>query len=273
MSDRETFGRVIGLALAFIPCAYAQPCHAQQATTSEQAAVPKQADGEAATTPPPSRPPPLPPLELAALPKQRRLDVGASVLLRSAIFSRAPEASRADFSPGIGASLLARLLVLPEFMAGVSAGWTRSSLQLAQGDFVAGAEVEEGPIDTFDFELLALPTWPVTDGVRLFALLGLGYSISSTQVLIAQDATGTFPIPDRDRSHFIVPLGLGGSLTLVPNWLSLEFSLKLAPTFSDIGSGSEAGRVLDGSGKVRALGPLPAVPVWFSQSLGLGLLL
>jgi hypothetical protein len=257
-------GRFLALLVATGVFGSARVGYAQQAAASTETA-PLQAE--------PSRPAPLAPLPLGSLPKQRRLDVGAGLLLRSAVFSREPEASRADVSLGVGASLLARVLVLPEFMAGVGAGWTRSSLQLAQGDFVAGAEVEEGPLDTFDFELLALPTWPAADGVRLFALLGLGYSISSTQVLIAQDASGTFPIPDRDRSHFIVPLGLGGSLTLVPNWLSLEFSLKVVPTFSDIGSGSEAGRVLDGAGQVRALDPLPAVPIWFSQSLGLGLLL
>ena len=118
-----------------------------------------------------------------------------------------------------------------------------------------------------------LPTLPLGDRVRLLGIAGIGWGRVELPPVRATDASGTYFVRDRAASFFEIPLGVGGSVELVPRWLSLDLELVVAPNFSEDGSAYIPVQSLNGLGHKQEIGALPRFPVTFVQALGLSLLL
>ncbi len=221
----------------------------------------------------PKRPPPLEPLELRSLPKAPRVELGVGPLARAAhvehAFGDVPVG--ANVSPGV--AILARVPIADVFSMEALAGWSRMSLDLAVGDFVRGGAIDSMDQDTFSFELTMAPAIFLGDRVKLFGLLGIGFLTSSVGLTEVEVDARRAVIPDRERWHFSVPVGVGVAFHLIPDWLDLGVRSWMSPTFAEGGDGTDRGTIYDGSGAVRALAPMPSFPFWLTQTVTLGIVL
>lgn len=147
------------------------------------------------------------------------------------------------------------------------------SLDLADGDFVAGGVIESMVQDTFSFDLTMAPAVFLGDRVKLFGLVGIGFLTSSIGVTEVNVGDRRAPVADRERWHFSVPVGLGAAFHLIPDWLELGARVWVSPTFGEGGDGLVDGSVYDGSGGVRRVAPMPSIPLWVTQTLTLGIVL
>lgn len=230
---------------------------------------------------PPARPPAFEDLDASpdtartfdATPTGRHVDIGASFIFVSPVANSlevAPPTLRYD--PGSGLGVSGRIVILPYLHAAFFFSWAAHGLDIDR-NALGLSGVSGGPLTSYRLEVHAMPTLPLGERVRLFGIVGLGWGRLEVGALHSADASGTFLIRGRGASYFDVPLGLGASIAILPNWLSLDAMFWGAPTFAKKGTAHTPIQAFDGEGKPRTVGPMPQVPVWFTQSLGLSLLL
>lgn len=231
------------------------------------------------------KPPPLsldsgrpPPLNgdspIARYPRERHVDLGASFVFISPVSnSLEDEPPRLRYRPGPGASAYARVVILPWLQASFVFSWAAHPLDIDDQALGVSGPFEAGEMTSYRLEAHALPTLPLGDRARIFAILGLGWGRLEVGPMYAHDAAGRFLIRGRGASYFDVPAGLGASVELIRGWLGLDLALWGAPTFAKDGTAHTPLSAIDASGKPQTVGPLPETPVWFVQSLGVSLLL
>jgi hypothetical protein len=122
------------------------------------------------------------------------------------------------------------------------------------------------------------PTLPIGRRVRLWITAGAGWGrVEYARLSVSPPASLSGPVnpivtvPARGESLFEVPVGLGGSIVLVPRWLSLRFELTGAFVPSQIGEALTHGQYIDALGKAQDLPPMPKLDAVFVQSVSLAL--
>ncbi len=231
---------------------------------------------------PPARPAPLAELDAApegarsfdATPTGRHVDIGSSFVFVSPIAnSLEREPSKVHYDPGVGVAVSGRIVLLPYLHAAAVFSWAAHTVDTDRTALGVTGGLVSGPLTAYRLEAHALPTLPLGERVRLFAILGLGWGRLEVGAMRAADAGGVFVVRGRGASYFDVPAGLGGSVELLKGWLSLDGMFWAAPTFAKEGTAHTPIQAYDSAGKAVNIGPLPEVPVWFVQSVGLSLLL
>jgi len=209
-----------------------------------------------------------------ATPTGRHVDFGASFIFVSPVSNSLEEAPPTlRYDPGSGLGVSGRIVILPYLHAALVFSWAAHGLDIDRGALGVPGGLSGGPLTSYRLELHVLPTLPIGERVRLFGLAGLGWGRLEIGVMQGAGEAGSFLVRERGASYFDVPLGIGASIALLPNWLSLDAMLWGSPTFAKKGTAHTSIQAFDGAGEPRTVGPLPEVPVWFTQSVGLSLLL
>lgn len=223
-----------------------------------------------------ARPPPLTEdVELTTLPKERHVDVGPRALLVTRLAESEVDGKETGISydpaPGVGAWM--RVLVHRYFQVGASWTWATHKLSMDRGALGLGGSIETDSVTSYSLEVHLMPTLPIGDRVRLWASAGVGWGRHYYPPMHVTDASGTFTVRDRAASFVDFPLGVGGMVELVPQWLSIDLDVIAAPTLPEDGSARTEIHSLDGGGRRRLVGPIPGTTVSFIQALGLSVLL
>lgn len=260
---RSSAALAIGLLVASWPGAAAR------------ADVPPDAQGEALTTDPPARPPPLTAdIPLERIRPSRHADIGATFVFTSPISnSLEAEPTRLRYEPGPGVSAFARIVLLEYLHVAAVFSWGVHTIDADDDALGVRGPFDSGAMTAYRLEAHAMPTLPLSERVRLFAIVGLGWGRLEVGPMRAHDDSGELLIRGRGASYFDVPVGLGASIELIPRWMGLDFAIWCAPTFAKEGTAHTPLVAVGSSGLAQPVGPLPEVPIWFVQSLGLSLLL
>ncbi|NUP13256.1 MAG: hypothetical protein HOW73_45025, partial [Polyangiaceae bacterium] len=223
----------------------------------------------------PARPPPLTDDSYtASVPRDRHVDIGATFVFISPISnSIGAEPAQLRYRPGPGVSAYTRIVLLRYLHAAAVFSWAEHAIDADLDALGARGPLETGSMTSYRLEAHAMPTLPIGERVRLFGIVGLGWGRLEVGPMSAPDGDGSLVIRGRGASYFDVPLGAGGSIEIIPNWMAFDFALWGAPTFAKEGTAHTPLLAIDGDGHAQQIGPLPEVPVWFVQSLGLSLLL
>ncbi len=212
---------------------------------------------------------------LPQLPKQRLLDVGPRALLVTRLaeseIDGEPTGISYDPAPGVGAAL--RVLVHRYFQVGVSWNWATHTLSIDRGALGIDGSVESNSVTSYELAVNLMPTLPIGDRVRLWGSVGMGWGRHYYPPMHVSDASGTFTVRDRAASFVDFPLGIGGLVEVVPQWLSIDLEVIAAPALPEDGSARIPIDVLDGAGRRRTVGPIPGANVSFIQALGVSVLL
>lgn len=252
----------------------AAPPSPEPAPSSPETAppVPPTYDGP----PPLERPPPFDdePAQ-PALRRERRLDVGGSVLFVSRLGASedAGLPSGVDYEPSVGFGIHLRLPVVRWLQVGAYFGGAEIGLGLAPGALGVDQLETNDTLTTAWFGTKLYPTLHVGELVRLWASAGVGWGRYEFPAMNARDASGRFRVQTRGNSFVEFPLGVGGAVELVDEWLSLELELGVVPTVHREGTSFVGAQATDAAGRLRDIGPLPRSPLGFVQSLGLSVLL
>lgn len=203
------------------------------------------------------------------------MDVGSSVLFVSPISnSIEDEPTKVQYEAGPGVSAHVRIVLLKYLHVAAVFSWAPHVISHDRDALgVEGGLEEVGSMTSYRLEAHALPTLPLGDRVRLFGILGLGWGRLEIGSMFGHDENGSFLIRGRGASYFDVPVGLGASVEVLPNWMSLDFAIWAAPTFAKEGTAHLPIVAIDGGGEGQRIGPMPQMPILFIQSLGLSLLL
>jgi hypothetical protein len=124
----------------------------------------------------------------------------------------------------------------------------------------------------YSFGVRLSPTLPIGKRVRLWLTGGVGWGrVEYDRFTVAAIGGGTYTIPDRPESFFEIPLGLGGSVELIPRWLSLRIELTGAFLPSQIGDALGSTQATNTQGLMMNIGPMPRLDAYFLQTVGLSL--
>ena len=212
---------------------------------------------------------------LPALPKQRLVDVGPRALLVTRLAESEIDGERTGISydpaPGVGAAL--RVLAHRYFQVGASWSWATHTLSFDPGALGIRGTVESNSVTSYELAVHLMPTLPIGDRVRLWASAGVGWGRHYYPPMHVSDATGSFTVRDRAASFVDFPLGIGGLVEIVPQWLSIDLDVLAAPALPEDGSARIPIDTLDGAGRRHRIGPIPGAKVSFIQAIGLSVLL
>lgn len=224
----------------------------------------------------PARPPPFEPLRVKGPPWPDRfwvgLGLGISERLSSADAAGAP--SHVRYGNTFGARTELGLVIAPWLGASLFHVLAYPSLELPRGALVSGAErdpSDTSSVFTFTFGARFHPTLPLSERVSLGAIVGFSWSRVEVPALSMRDvgATTSFRVPKRALSYYQIPLGLRGSVYLVPRRLSVELEVALGVPFLFDGDGRSPSQAVDASGRTRDVARLPDPSLEVSQTLGL----
>jgi hypothetical protein len=262
---------LLGLVCTFPGVAHADP-PADDAAPVE--AAPEKAAPEKEK---PARPKPLAEeeIDVEGLPKLRRLDIGGSLLWVSRLGEGDVdgEATGVNYAPALGFGIHARVTIIPQLQAGVYFGGSRHGVHLARGAMDVADDVTSDSLQTLWIGAKAFPTWPMSDRVRTWLALGVGWGrFEFPEMNASRDGVGAYVIRERGSSFVEFPLGVGGSIEIIDEWLSIDFELSFSPTIHQDHDSFERAQVIVGGG-IDHVGPLAPAPWTFTQALGLSLLL
>lgn len=228
----------------------------------------------------PIRPPPLKDeLPAPTHEKVRRLSLTASVVTLSMpasttieVTSGSETPSRVAYTPTVGLDVALRFPIFRYLEVGVGATFGMHGVAYDRDALGIAGTYEGDALARVQGEIRFYPTWPITDRVTLFAIVGGGFGRLEFPEVRVTGTTHTTTIPARGASFFDVPLGVGASLTLVPRWLSLELSVDVAPMAVKDGDVFAPVQVLEDGKKVHA-SALPTLDATYRQAVGLSLIL
>ena len=225
--------------------------------------------------PGPARPAPFKPLEPAALPVSRHVDVGAAValMLRAADGQTGTQDSLARYPTAIGWGLSARMQIIRYLRASLYVVRGASSLDLSAG--ALGLPGNPGPVTvtSYSFGLRLSPTLPLGPRARAWLSAGAGWGRLELGRFDVASAGGTFQVRERAFSFVEFPLGVGISIDIIKNWLAVEYEATGAFHAAQRGTALRNGQAIDTAGHRISVGPFPSIAGSFVQTLGLALVL
>ena len=221
---------------------------------------------------PPARPKELPPLEVTSPPFTRHVDIGAGLALVHRIPS---DGTAVRYPASVGVGIWARFDVTRWLRANVYAMRTERDMQLPAG--ALGLAGDPGVVEfySYSFGLRLAPTWRLTPRARAWVAAGAGWGRLELGRFSVATPAGAFPVRERTASFVELPLGLGASFDVVPNWLAVELETTGAfyPGAAQRGRAFEDGQAIDASGRRVTVGAYPRFAGGFTTTLGLSLVL
>lgn len=117
------------------------------------------------------------------------------------------------------------------------------------------------------------PTYHVSDEFRTWLSLGVGWGRMSSGKIDVTERERSFTVPERAGVFVEVPIGIGASFEVVPNWLALQAEIDVAPLSKQSGKLFDSTAFVDSQGSLSYAGPMPTQTVSGSFLLGVSLLL
>jgi opacity protein-like surface antigen len=228
--------------------------------------------------PAPIRPPPYP-RDIDTPPPTtttRHVEVGFSLLAISrpaadVVPSGAP--AYIKYAPTLGLQASLRIPIHRYFHIGAFVTGGRHHIDYEKGALGVHGSIDGSPLTTIWFGLKAMPTWPITERVRLFGIAGFAWGRLELPPMTAHEpGHEPFAIDDRGSSFVSFPIGVGTSIEVVKNWLTVDFELDVSPNVHKDGTMFVGVQAIDG-GSERQIGPFPKDRVIYTQSLGVSLIL
>ena len=227
---------------------------------------------EAPTAP---RPAPLPPLAQAARPVSRHVDLGAAVAIVHRVTDGQTDAgeSYVRYPSALGVGLSARVDIVRQLRANLYV--VRGSSELDPSSGTLGLPGDPGPmtVTSYSFGLRLSPTLSLGSRVRTWLSVGAGWGRLEVGRFDVASAGTSFQVRERAFSFVEVPMGLGASIEVVRNWLSVEFEAMGAFHVGQRGTALRAGQAIDANGHRISVDPFPSIAASFVQTLGLALVL
>jgi hypothetical protein len=216
-----------------------------------------------------ARPPPLEALEPKPVPWEHHIEVGAGPIAAEmpVHLDGDGNATKVRFQPGPGFNIDLSWQVFR---------YLRFTAYLYEHDHAIvlppGWSGIPGTIDAphthfYSFGARVSPTLPIGSRVKLWLTAGGGFGY----VGYGRFTAGPLTIYQRSGQLFEIPLGLGGSVEIIPRWLSVRVELTGAIAPSQIGDALQHGQYIDGNGYMHDLLPMPSLDAVFVQTVGLAL--
>ncbi|WP_437481558.1 hypothetical protein WME75_38145 [Sorangium sp. So ce1014] len=273
---RALVGR--GMAAGAVALACAATARAEEST----AAAPAHGAADAEEPAKPPRPPLPPASPPPRLPWDRHIEIGADAAFVSWLGTRddAGRLTRVRLEPAIGLGIHARWEILELLRFSAFVVLSRHELALQQGALGQPGAITAEPREDGAPGVRALalgarlaPTLPLGERARAWASVGVGYDRFDFDRMRVSDPGGEFTIRERGASYVAIPLGLGVSLDLIRDWLTIELETSGAFVLGRGGDATREGQAIDGLGLRRTIGALPQARGSFIQTLGLSLVL
>ena len=222
-----------------------------------------------------ARPAPLSPLEPAHLPISRHVDIGAAVALvhRVAEGQTGTEGSLVRYPSAVGVGLSARVDLLQYLRANLYVVRGSSAMDLPAGALGLRGDPEPLTVTSYSFGLRLSPTLPLGPRARTWLTLGAGWGRLETGRFHVASAGKTFQVRERAFSFVELPIGIGTSIDIIKNWLTVEFEATGAFHVAQRGTATMKSQAIDASGHRIPVGPFPLLAASFVQTLGLALVL
>ncbi len=218
----------------------------------------------------PARPPAAAPLLPTPLPITKHVDIGAAVALVQRV---AEGQTDVRYPSSVGLGLTARIEIMRYLRGNLYV--LRSSSETDPPGGVLGLSGDPGPmsVTSYSFGLRLSPTLPLGPRARTWLSVGAGWGRLEVGRFDVASAGGSFKVRERVFSFVEVPMGIGVSFDIVPNWLSVEFEAIGALHAAQRGTALRTGQTIDTAGRRTVIGPFPELAATFVQTLGLALVL
>jgi opacity protein-like surface antigen len=133
--------------------------------------------------------------------------------------------------------------------------------------------IEKDKILTYSLGARLEPTYHVSDEFRTWLSLGVGWGRMTLDKVDVTEAERSFTVPDRAGVFVEVPIGIGASYEVVPNWFAVHAEIDIAPLSKQSGKLFDPTPFVDSHGSLSHAGPMPTQTVSGSFLLGVSLLL
>lgn len=222
----------------------------------------------------PPRPAPLPPLEPHAKPESRHVDVGAAVALVHRVAEGQTDGeSLVRYPSALGVGLSARVDIVRYLRANLYVVRASSELDPSAGALGLPGNPGPIPVTSYSFGLRLSPTLPLGPRARTWLTVGAGWGRLETGRFDVASSAGSFQVRERVFSFVEFPMGIGTSIEVVKNWLSVEFEATAAFHVAQRGTALRNGQAIDALGRRTPVAAFPSIAASFVQTLGLALVL
>ena len=117
------------------------------------------------------------------------------------------------------------------------------------------------------------PTWPVTDSLRLWLAMGLGWGRLNVGRIVVHETKHNYRLRERSGVFVEIPLSLGVSYTIIPRWLALQAETGISPLIMQTGALYGSSPYTDNEGTLKYVGPFPTQSYVFNFAFGVSLVL
>jgi hypothetical protein len=256
------FGEAIGGACAGIAISVA-------------ASAPAGADD--APLPPPSeaRPPPAPEPAPAPVPWQQHIQVGGGVAFSQMLTSA--NADHVRFTPAVGFDVKLSFWLLRYLGVTGYVVEHDDPLVLPPGALGLSA-LNPTSAHTYSFGVHAAPTTTFGSRVRMWLIAGVGWGHIQYGTMTFAGTSSTCSttaincnviLPARSESFFEIPVGLGGSVEIIPRWLSLRLEVTKSFLPSQTGDALQMGQYINAQGLMANFNPMPSLDATYVETLSL----
>lgn len=233
------------------------------------AALPFARAAEPLLPPPGEARPSLPPApEPAGVPWEQHVEVGGGVAFTQmlATIDGDGRPTSVRFKPAVGFHIELSWQVLRYL--GVTGYVVEHDhpLFLPFGALDVPGQINPASAHAYSFGVRASPTIPLGPRVLLWLTAGGGWGRVEYGTMTVAGAN--ILLPARAESLFEIPLGLGGSVEIIPRWLSLRLEVTGAFLPSQIGDALQHGQFIRG-GAMADFFPMPRLDATFVETLGL----
>jgi hypothetical protein len=120
---------------------------------------------------------------------------------------------------------------------------------------------------SYSFGVRVAPTIPLGSRVNLWLTAGAGWGLIQYGMTVENAARNM--LPARSEDLFEIPFGLGGSVEIIPRWLSLRLEVTAAYLPSQTGSALQDNQYIGTDGLYHDFAPMPRLDVSCVETLGL----
>ncbi len=220
--------------------------------------------------------PPLPPEpDQRPVPWERHLEFGVSFNVTELLAHNDGAGNKTPVrllaGPGFTGTLDWKVLKYLWFTGYLNEG--AHSLTLPKGSLGVAGQLSGDSARMYTFGARATPNIYLGTRGRLWITAGAGWGrVNYPKIYGAIPGQDPYVIQDRGVSILEIPVGVGGSLEVIPRWLVLraEFTGSFLP--SQRGEAVERAQAIYGD-VIHRVGPMPWLDASFTQSIGLALVL
>lgn len=205
---------------------------------------------------------------------QAELSALAGLSVRPAASGNDENPDGIGYGPGLQLSFLARGYVWSWLSAAIYHRRASHELDLPRG--AAGLDYQHISMDkllVYSLGARLEPTYHVSDSFRTWVSLGVGWGRMTLDKVHVQETDRSYTVPERAGVFVEVPLGLGVSYEVVPQWLAIQAEADVAHLSKQSGGLHGSTPYVDSNGSLHFAGPMPTQVVSGSFLLGVSLLL